>query len=99
MNFHFNPGTSKTEKRVETGFGPAADRIIENVLDKLSQSNLGETLANSIIDPVTSIINQKMRPYLLTASLMYALIIFLLVVIILMIAYRCDIFKKNKFRA
>lgn len=89
----YAPILQRVENKIETGLGPTTDRLISNVLDNISKSNFGESIANKIIEPVTKIVNQKIRPYVYTCMALYAVIVFLLIVIILLLVKKNGFFK------
>lgn len=76
--------------RFQTGIGPVTDRILNSILDRLTTDNFKEKLIDKIVDPVTNIINQKIKPYVYMAMILYLILIVLLVIIIYLLV------KKNK---
>lgn len=68
--------------RFETGIGPITDKILNSILDRLTTDNFKERLTDKIVDPVTTIINQKIKPYIYTSMALYAILVILLVIII-----------------
>jgi len=78
-NFKFN-----------TGIGPITDRILNSILDRLATDSFREKLTDKIVDPITNIINQKIKPYVYISVTMYLIVIILLIVIIYLLV------KKNK---
>ena len=76
------PPTTNLENRIETGVGPITDRLLANILNRISNGNFKEMLTDKIVDPITGIINEKIRPYIYISVVLYIIIIILLVVII-----------------
>jgi len=72
--------------RFETGMGPMTDRILGTVLDKITSGDFREVLTDKIVDPVTEIINKKIKPYVYISLGLYTiLVIFLIIIIYLLI--------------
>lgn len=76
--------------KFETGIGPMTDRILNSVLDRVTSGNFKEKLTDKIVDPVMLSINNKIRPYVYTGIILYAILVILLIVIIYLLV------KKNK---
>ena len=66
------------KKKVETGIGPITDNIVNTILDGIND----EKLSNRILDPITIIINRRLKPYIYIAAMLYAIIILMLILII-----------------
>ncbi len=74
--------TTNIDNKIETGIGPITDRLLANILNRISNGNFKELLTDKIVEPITGIINQKIRPYIYISILLYILVIVLLIVII-----------------
>lgn len=70
----------------QTGIGPMTDRIINSALSKLSTMGITDKL----LDPVTTVVKEKARPYIYASIVAYLLLIVLLGIIIYLLV------KKNK---
>lgn len=81
-----NPiNTTTTDNRLHTGIGPMTDKILNSILDRVNTDSFREKLSDKIVDPVTQIINDKIRPYVYVSLTMYAIIVILLIIIIYML--------------
>lgn len=74
--------------RVETGIGPMTDNILNTILDRITTDNFRGKLTDKIIQPITGMINEKIKPYLYISLLLYSFIVILLFVIILLVMMR-----------
>ena len=74
--------------RVETGIGPVTDNIFNVILDKLNTDQFKEKITDKIFDPITDIINKKLKPYVHIGIGAYLVIIILLLVIIYLLVSR-----------
>jgi hypothetical protein len=77
MNPNLNPNST-----IETGIGPMVDNTLNSILDRLTGDNFREKLTNKIVDPVTDIVNQRLKPYVNISLGLYAILIVLLCIII-----------------
>ena len=68
--------------RLETGIGPTVDRILNSLLERITSDNFKEKLAHRVIDPVTEIVSEKVKPYMYAVVILYAIVILLLLIII-----------------
>ena len=68
--------------RFETGIGPATDNILNHILDRLTTDGFKEKLTDKIVDPITDIINKKIKPYIRISIVLYAVVVILLLFII-----------------
>lgn len=68
--------------RLETGFGPMTDKILNVFLERITSNNFKELLTDKIVSPVTQIVNEKIKPYVYISLALYMIIIFLLLFII-----------------
>lgn len=68
--------------RVETGIGPMTDNILNSILDKFNTDQFKEKITDKILDPITDIINKKIKPYVHIGIGAYLVIVILLLVII-----------------
>ena len=80
--------TTNEHNRIETGLGPLTDRVLNTILDKLSSDNFREQLSNRIVDPTLGIINRKIKPYIYTMIIAYAILVVLLIIIIWLLVKR-----------
>lgn len=67
---------------VRTGIGPMTDRIINELIDKIDINDYKEKIYEKIVDPLTSMINKRIQPYIYFSAGLYILIIILLLIII-----------------
>lgn len=77
------------ENRIETGLGPITDSIVANLIDKITQSNIGEIVTGKIIDQASLTVMKKIRPYVITSIIMYLFLAIMLVAILIIIRKRC----------
>lgn len=68
--------------KFQTGIGPMTDKILNSILDRITSDSFKEKLSDKIVDPVIGLINQKIKPYVYTCLVLYAIIIILLLIII-----------------
>ena len=73
-----------------TGIGPRTDHFLNTILDRLTSDNFKEKLIDKIVDPLTSVINEKIKPYVYVSLGLYFIVILLLIVILYLLI------KKNK---
>ncbi|XWV26501.1 hypothetical protein QJ857_gp0568 [Tupanvirus soda lake] len=78
------------QSRFETGIGPVTDRLLGTLLDKLTGGDFKDILTDKIVDPITEIINRKVKPYVYISIGLYSIVIILLALIIYLL-----IKKKN----
>ena len=71
--------------RFSTGIGPMTDRVLNTLLDRVSSGDFKEKLTDKIVDPITHIINEKVKPYIYVSVIMYFIVILLLIFIIYLI--------------
>ena len=88
---HNSPQEYQDNFIFETGIGPRTDKILNMILDRLTSDKFKEKLSDKIIDPVTNIINEKMKPYVYVSIGLYAIVIVLLFIIIYLLINK----KKN----
>ena len=77
---------------IETGIGPTIDRVLAMILDKFTGGNFKELLTDKIVDPITEIINRKIKPYVYVSIGLYSIVIILLIIIIYILL------KKNNYK-
>ena len=65
-----------------TGIGPITDKILNSILDRFTSDGFKEKLTDKIVDPITNIINEKIKPYVYVSVGLYFIVIILLIVII-----------------
>lgn len=69
----------------ESGFGPITDRILNNIYNFLTNKEFQDKVSDKLVNPLTQIINDKMRPYIYMSIVLYGIIIVLLITIIYML--------------
>ena len=74
--------------KFQTGIGPMTDKILNSILDRLTSDSFKEKLTDKIVDPVTEIINRKIKPYVYTSIGLYSIVILLLLIIIYLLIVR-----------
>lgn len=67
---------------VETGIGPTTDNILNSVLDKLNTDQFKGKIMDKVLNPVTDVINKKLRPYVHIGIAAYLILVILLLIII-----------------
>lgn len=67
---------------INTGIGPTTDKILNVILDRLTSDHFKEKLTDKIVDPITTIINEKIKPYIYVSLGLYSIIIIMLIIII-----------------
>ena len=72
----------KSEWRLETGVGPVTDRILGNVIDKISSEEFRTNVLSKIVEPVVVVVSNKIKPYLLIAFVLYLVLFVMLIYII-----------------
>jgi hypothetical protein len=75
-------GANNRENKFETGIGPFTDKVLSSIIDKVTGDDFKEILTDKIVDPITIIINKKIRPYLYIGIFLYLIVLVLLVFII-----------------
>ncbi len=82
----FNKLTPETNyednNRFQTGMGPVTDKILGTILDRVTSGDFKEILTDKIVDPITEIINIKIKPYVYVSIGLYIIVIILLIIII-----------------
>lgn len=68
--------------RFATGIGPTTDKILNTLIDRFTSGDFREKLTDRIVDPITNMINDKIRPYIYVCIGLYFIVILLLIVII-----------------
>ena len=84
-NYNTNDQNQGQSFRFETGIGPVTDNILNTILDRLSSDGFKEKLTDKIVDPVTTMINKKIKPYVKISIGLYSIVIVLLCIIIYLI--------------
>lgn len=69
----------------QTGMGPITDRVINAVADKLSSEDVQKTLTTRVIEPITVVVQEKIRPYLYVGFIFYLVLLILVMVILFMV--------------
>lgn len=83
MNSNENDNSQNyNELKFDTGIGPLIDKILNTILNKLNTENFKGKLVDKIVDPITGIIIQKIRPYIYAGIILYLILVVLLVFII-----------------
>jgi membrane-associated protease RseP (regulator of RpoE activity) len=82
--------TNDDNNKFHTGIGPVTDRLLNNIIERLSSHDFKEILTDKIVDPVTEVINKKIQPYVHISIALYSILVILLVIIIYLLL------KKNK---
>lgn len=67
---------------METGIGPTVDRILNTIVQRLSSDSFRQKISDELVDPLTEKVQQRVRPYVYGALLLYAILVILLLVII-----------------
>ena len=67
---------------IETGMGPITDRMINELINGFAIDNYKDKINDKLVDPLTSIINRRMQPYVYLSGGLYIVIIVLLLIII-----------------
>lgn len=65
-----------------TGIGPITDKILNVILNRLTSDCFKEKLTDKIVDPITTIINEKIKPYVYVSLGLYGIILIMLIIII-----------------
>ena len=82
--------TAEMTSVVNTGLGPATDRVINGIIDKINTPIIKNTVNDKILDPLKVKVVSVIKPYLYVGGLLYIIIIALLLIIIVMLI------RKNK---
>ncbi|AGC01860.1 hypothetical protein H012_gp603 [Acanthamoeba polyphaga moumouvirus] len=84
MNSSIIPTISQYADNIkfETGIGPMTDKILNSIFDRITTDGFREKLMDKIVDPITGIINEKIRPYIYLIIIMYIILVILLITII-----------------
>jgi hypothetical protein len=88
MNSSLKNGIDKKNSQFVTGMGPVTDKIINDIIQKLSADGVKDQLLYRCIDPVTEIINEKIQPYIYVSIGLYIIVIMLLLIIIYLLIVR-----------
>lgn len=79
--------TNNNDKfKLETGMGPSTDKFLNLILDKLAGYDFKDKF--KIFDPITNIVNEKIRPYIYISIGLYFIILILLIIIIYLLIKR-----------
>jgi hypothetical protein len=70
---------------LKTGIGPTTDRMVNGIISACTTPEVKNMLTDAVINPITDIVNQKMRPYVNICVALYFAIIVLLCINIYMI--------------
>lgn len=62
--------------------GPVTDRMVNRMLNTVTGDSFQSQLTDRFVSPLTKIINQKVRPYLLIALFAYLLLLALVLYLI-----------------
>jgi len=81
-NYDYQPTNDHQSLKIETGIGPITDKILNDILNRLTTDNFKEKLSAKIIEPLTTIINEKIQPYINISIGLYIIVIVLLLIII-----------------
>ena len=73
---------SPDHKILETGMGPVTDRILNEFIDGIANDKYRDKINDKVVYPLTTIINQRVQPYVYFSAGLYILIIILLLIII-----------------
>lgn len=74
-NFHF-----------QTGIGPTMDRLLNEALNRFTSDQIKEKIIRKLFDPMTRIIEDRVKPYIYIGAILYCiLIVFLIIIIVLLI--------------
>ena len=76
--------------RFATGIGPRTDKILNTILARLTSNDFKEKLIDGVVNPITHVVIERIRPYVYLSLGLYMIIILLLVIIIFLLL------KKNK---
>jgi hypothetical protein len=74
--------STSNQNQINTGFGPMTDSILNAIIDRLSSGNFKEKITEKIINPITDVVTNKLKPYIWVVLILYALILVLLIYII-----------------
>ena len=78
--------------RFDTGLGPMTDRLLNTVLDRATSGDFREKLMDKIVEPITHIINRKIKPYVYISIALYLVVILLLVIIIYLLVKKKSLY-------
>lgn len=67
---------------IESGFGPITDRLLNKICDIVTNRDFQEKFTDKLINPLTTIVNDKIKPYIYLTMIMYCILIILLIYII-----------------
>lgn len=76
------------ELKLETGIGPFTDGLLVSILDRITSGDFREILIDKIVDPITEIINKKIKPYVYISIVLYSVVIVLMIYIIFLLKKR-----------
>ena len=68
--------------KFQTGIGPTTDKILNYIIEIVTADAFKEQITHKFFDPMTEMINSKVRPYIYMSIGLYALVIILLLIII-----------------
>lgn len=74
--------------KLSTGMGPITDRIINELMNGFTIDDYRDKINDKFVDPMTKIINQRLRPYMYISGGLYIIIIVLLLIIIYILIIR-----------
>jgi|SRR5437868_3073182 hypothetical protein len=67
------------------GMGPITDKLINAMFDVITTKSFQDKISNKLINPLTMVVNDKIKPYVHMAAFLYLIIIILLIIIIYLI--------------
>lgn len=74
---------SKTnERKIVTGIGPATDKLIGTVVDKITSADFQNLFEDKVVDPVLEVVSKKARPYIYLGIACYIVVFLMLCFII-----------------
>lgn len=73
---------SYRSSKIETGVGPITDQLLNSLVDKLNSDNFKTDVMGKLMDPVSEILNEKIKPYIQISMALYGIVIILMLVII-----------------
>jgi hypothetical protein len=83
---------SATTNTIQTGLGPVTDKIISDLLDKFTIEKYQDRINDGFIDPLTQLVNQRLKPYVYFGGVLYIINVGLLLLVIYLLLSRKRIY-------
>ena len=73
-----------------SGLGPITDKILNGMFDAITNRDFKDKISDKLINPLTQIVNDKIKPYVCMGVFLYSIVFIMLLIIIYLL------YTKNK---